>query len=297
MTVTKKPRNQLTLANRKFIGFFIVAWLLLVLFSPLLIAEVPEYIVFSLLGVLGAIFANATGAGGGVIFIPAFNELAFSEQQAIATSFAIQCFGMTAGSLTWWFHYRAEKTELRLWQGFKRIITITSISAVLGLWFVYGFDLTSPASLHQDFSWFSLVLGIFIVSTILLIKPDRERSQLHYVDYFALCTLGFLGGIITAWLSVGVGEILAIYLILRRFDISMAVAAAVIVSAITIWSGIAQHTVVSFEVYWQVVIFAGPGAVLGGIFAKTVVSYLSATRLKLFFALWLLVIGGVGIKI
>jgi uncharacterized membrane protein YfcA len=43
------------------------------------------------------------------------------------------------------------------------------------------------------------------------------------------------------------------------------------------------------------VLFAGPGAVLGGIIAKTLVTYLSATRLKLFFAFWLLVIGGFGI--
>ena len=30
---------------------------------------------FVLLGVVGAIFANATGAGGGVIFVPIFNQL------------------------------------------------------------------------------------------------------------------------------------------------------------------------------------------------------------------------------
>ena len=96
--------------------------------------QVPDYALFSLLGVLGAIFANSTGAGGGVIFIPAFNELNFTEMQAIGTSFAIQCFGMTAGGLTWWYHYKTEKRELRLWQGFKRILAITSIASIFGLW-------------------------------------------------------------------------------------------------------------------------------------------------------------------
>jgi uncharacterized membrane protein YfcA len=286
----------LRLTNPKFIFLFIALWLFMLLLSPITFEGIKEFGLFSFMGVLGAIFANSTGAGGGVVFIPLFNQLNFTEQESIATSFAIQCFGMTAGALTWWFHYKSEKTELRLWQGFKRIISITAVSSVVGIWLVYGYQLTPPTSLHQSFSWFSLVLGLFIIVTVFFLKPHRERSQLYLLDWFVLITIGFFGGALTAWLSVGVGELLAIYLILRRFDISMAVAAAVIVSAFTVWSAIWQHTIIHFEVYWQVVLFAGPGAVIGGIFAKTLVTHLSATKLKLFFALWLLIIGLVGIK-
>lgn len=278
---------------------FFLLWLLLLVLSAQIsgvqLAELLRYGYFSVLGVVGAIFANSTGAGGGVVFIPTFNQLNFTETQAIATSFAIQCFGMTAGGLTWWWHYQREKSELRLWQGFKRIIAVTTFASIIGLWLTYGLHLSSPSSLHQSFSWFSLVLGAFIVATIYLIKPRRESSQLTAMDYIALLLIGVIGGALTAWLSVGVGELLAIYLILRRFDVTMAVAAAVVVSAFTVWSAIGQHTLVAFNVYWQVAVFAGPGAVLGGIFAKTLVTYLSATRLKLFFAFWLLIIGIVGI--
>jgi len=286
----------LRLTNPKFIIPFIVIWFVMLLLSPITLEGANEFGLFSFIGVLGAIFANSTGAGGGVVFIPLFNQLNFTEQQSVATSFAIQCFGMTAGAFTWWFHYKREKTQLRLWQGFKRIISITTVSSIVGIWLVYGYHLTSPSSLHQNFSWFSLVLGLFIIVTVFFLKPHRERSQLYLFDWFALMTIGIFGGALTAWLSVGVGELLAIYLILRRFDISMAVAAAVIVSAFTVWAAIWQHTLIQFEVYWQVVLFAGPGAVLGGIFAKTLVTHLSATKLKLFFAFWLLIIGLVGIK-
>jgi len=288
--------NFLRLTNPKFILPFILIWLLMLLLSPITLNGVSEYGLFGFIGVLGAIFANSTGAGGGVVFIPLFNQLNFTEQQSLATSFAIQCFGMTAGGLTWWFHYKNEKTQLRLWQGFKRIISIVTIASILGLWWVYGNKLTSPTSLHHSFSWFSLVLGLFIIGTIFFVKPHRERSQLYLFDWLALIVIGLFGGALTAWLSVGVGELLAIYLILRRFDISMAVAAAVIVSAFTVWAAIWQHTIIQFDVYWQVVLFAGPGAVLGGMFAKTLVTHLSATKLKLFFAFWLLIIGLVGIK-
>lgn len=294
MTTQQSP---IRLSSPKFIVPFVGLWLIFIIASPLTFSGIVDYGLFGFLGVLGAVFANSTGAGGGVVFIPAFNELSFSEQQSIATSFAIQCFGMTAGAVTWYFHYKVEKTELKLWQGFKRIICVCSISGIIGLWYVYGTGYQAPSSLHQNFSWFSLSLGLLIVVTVFFVKPSRERSQLYILDYAAIIAIGLFGGAITAWLSVGIGELLAIYLILRRFDVSMAVATAVVVSALIVWAAIWQHTLVSFQVYWQVVLFAGPGALLGGVFAKTLVTYLSATRLKLFFAFWLLVIGLVGIKL
>ena len=281
------------LSNPKFIVLFLVFWTGLLLSSSHTLAELTDYSLFTFLGAVGAIFANSTGAGGGVVFIPMFAQLNFTEQQSIATSFAIQCFGMTAGAVTWWHHYKTEKTELRLWQGFKRIICVTTIASIIGLNAVFIYQVNSPAALPISFSWFSLLLGFFIILTIYLLKPNRERSQLYYLDYIAMVLIGLFGGAVTAWLSVGVGELLVIYLLLRHFDISMAVAAAVIVSAITVWTAIVE---VNNDVYWQVVLFAGPGAVLGGIFAKTVVTHLSATKLKLFFACWLLLSGAVGLS-
>ena len=300
---TVRPTSEATqsatnpLITRKFIIPFIVVWLIAMVVAPISLITLLEYAPFSFLGMLGALFANATGAGGGVVFIPFFNELNFNEQQSVATSFAIQCFGMTAGAITWGTHYRLEKTELRLWQGFKRIITVSAIGAVIGLWLVYAGEFQPPSSLHQNFSWFSLLLGLFIVITVYLVPPHRDRSQVYWYDWLAIAIISLFGGAITAWLSVGVGELIGVYLSLRRFDVNMAVAIAVIVSAITVWSAIWQHTLINFTVYWQVVLFAGPGAIVGGVFAKTLVTHLSATRLKLFFAFWLLVIGAVGIEI
>jgi len=288
--------STLVLRRKRFFISFLIIWAAMILFAPMPIPELIDYSLFSLLGILGAIFANSTGAGGGVIFIPMFNQLNFTELQSVATSFSIQCFGMTAGAITWYLHYHKEKTELRLWQGFKRIILITSLTSIIGVWAVYGFNIASPSSLHHSFSWFSLLLGLFIVFTVYFAKPHRERSQIHIVDWLVIVLIGLFGGALTAWLSVGVGEIIAIYLIVRRFDVTMAVAVAVVVSAITVWASIWQHTLIDFQVVWQVTIFAGPSAVIGGILAKSLVTRLSATRLKVFFAFWLLVIGGVGIS-
>ena len=60
-----------------------------------------NYYHFLILGLIGAIVANSTGAGGGIVFIPAFTALGVSGLSALGTSLAIQCFGMTAGALSW----------------------------------------------------------------------------------------------------------------------------------------------------------------------------------------------------
>lgn len=274
---------------------FFALWLLALWLIPNSFDVISDYFSFAFLGVMGAIFANSTGAGGGVVFIPMFNQLGFTEIQAVATSFGIQCFGMTAGAFTWWYFYKTDKADLHLWHSFKRIIALTTVFSIAGIWSVYGPNLASPASLHDIFSVFSIVLGIAILYTVFTIKPNHkpghEHSTLAWFDLVVLAALGYMGGVITAWLSVGVGEILAVYLILRRFDVTMAVAAAVIVSAFTVWSAAPQHFLLEPNAYWQVLVFAGPGAILGGIFAKTLVTWLSARKLKIFFGCWVLIMG------
>ncbi len=89
-----------------------------------------EYAPFSLLGLLGAIFANATGAGGGVVFIPAFQQLGVSEAQSVATSFAIQCFGMTMGSIVWLKH--ARRCEFPDWKLLPKLGE--NLFALFGSW-------------------------------------------------------------------------------------------------------------------------------------------------------------------
>ena len=103
--------------------------------------------------------------------------------------------------------------------------------------------------------------------------------------------MAYAGGIITAWLSVGVGELVAIYLILRRFDATFAVAVAVVISAITVWSAAPQQLLSGDQAQWQIILLAGPGAIIGGLIARPLVLKLGAQRLKLFFGCWLLILG------
>ena len=58
-------------------------------------------------GIIGAIIANTSGTGGGVVFVPVFNALrelgvmSLSPLMVVGVSMGIQSFGMTMGSLRW----------------------------------------------------------------------------------------------------------------------------------------------------------------------------------------------------
>jgi uncharacterized membrane protein YfcA len=260
------------------------------LFFPQPLRVAGDYGAFTLLGVAGAIFANATGAGGGVVFLPAFGQLGFTEAQAVATSFAIQCFGMTAGATAWSLHYRRHRRGQPEWQAFIPVIALCTVFSVVGLWTTYVMDWRPPSGVKPLFGGFSLLLGVAVLATTLLFGAGGTH-RLDRVDTVALAVIAYIGGIVTAWLSVGVGEFVALYLILRRFDVTLSVASAVVISALTVWSATPQHLVFSPAVYWEVVLFAAPGAVVGAVFARYLVLWLGARRLKLLFGAWLLVIG------
>jgi uncharacterized membrane protein YfcA len=269
---------------------------------------ISQYGAFLLLGAVGAIFANATGAGGGVVFVPFFNQLSLSNETIVATSFAIQCCGMTAGAITWFNHYQAlkkpnhkEYSQASQWQALGKGLAICvpfSIGGVfIAQYVLYEYTSYVQSGLHLYFGLFSIVLAIAIYASIPLMRQQRNVSVILGIDIIMLLFIAFFGGIITAWLSVGVGELVAVYLILRGFNISFAIALAVILSAFTVQGAIIYHLLISKAIYWQIVIFAGAGAIIGGIIAKRVVLYFSPVKLKMFFATWVLIMGLAGLPI
>ncbi|PKH00644.1 sulfite exporter TauE/SafE family protein [Paraglaciecola sp. MB-3u-78] len=280
--------------------FLLFVWLVILFWQTQTLTLIQEYGGFVFLGLLGAIFANATGAGGGVVFVPFFNQMDFSVATSVATSFAIQCCGMTAGALTWWAFYKQLKAsnlpESAYWQPLGKALLLTVPPSVLGLWMVqinpqFFAHFSDPNSLHTGFGVFSIGLALAIFATVFLLSNQNFNTELTLFDYIFLPTIALVGGGITAWLSIGVGELVAVYLIIRRFNVTFAIAAAVILSALTVWGGIIFHLLITQAIYWPVVLFAGAGAIVGGILAKQLVLYFSAKNLKLFFAGWIFILG------
>ena len=281
------------------VQFLCTSLVLLIFVWPVLLngslGDISGSALYSFLGIIGASFANLSGAGGGIVFIPVFAQLGLSESQSIATSFGIQYFGMTAGAITWSHHYFKNFRNSINWQSFPMIVALVSATSITGLWSVYSGGTEPPSSLSNSFSIFSIVLGIaLLMQTLLISQPIKTTSKLLIADYLALIAVGYFGGIITAWLSVGVGELLVLYLLMRRFDVTLSIAAAVVVTAITVWSASFEHLWSNQFTVWQIVLFAGPGAIIGGAMAKTLASMFSTRNLKIILGCWVLAMGLIG---
>jgi uncharacterized membrane protein YfcA len=253
-----------------------------------------QFAPFGFLGVFGAIFANATGAGGGVVFIPAFQKLGLTELQSVATSFAIQCCGMTTGAYVWLRYARQRVVEEHDWRLVIPFLAVSIPGSIVGLWVVYGVGIAAPSSLPTLFAWFSIVLGAALFVTVfkknLQHRVDLPSKKAELVDLMALFLISVFGGGITAWLSVGVGEFVAFYLILRGYRVTLSVTVAVVLSSATVWAGISHHIAID-AIEYNVLMFAGPGAIIGAVIARQLATYLPVMQLKLFFAGWVFIVG------
>ena len=288
----------------------VIIWLTLIFSVPNSFQIIFDYIGFLFIGILGAIFANSTGAGGGVVFVPFFNQIDMQNSAIIATSFAIQCCGMTAGALTWHYHRQSiladndantgeNVGDRAQWLYVNKGLLITIPFSILGIltaqFALNEYTQQMETSLHVVFGVFSILLAVAIYGSIPLLYRQKSATTLLPIDMLVLGVIAFFGGIITAWLSVGVGELVAVYLILRGFNVTSAIALAVILSAFTVWSAIFNHLFITQAIYWNILLFAGAGAIIGGVIAKRVVLYFSVVKLKLFFATWVFIMGTAGL--
>ncbi len=249
---------------------------------------------FTLAGLFGAIVANSTGAGGGIVFIPFFTSLGLSTDVTRGTSILIQCFGMTAGAISWLTTSKiATHQSKHLFTLVKQLILVCGPFAILGVLLAqYAFTINNASYLMLMFRVFSIVFGGIIIA--LLIKKHHTSHtlfQLTKADAIALAVTSLIGGLVTAWISVGIGEFVAVLLIIRRYPTMVAIAMGVVLSSISVLTAANLHINVTHTVNWEIVIFAAPAAILSGTFAYIFSEKLGANRLKLFFAAWILATG------
>ena len=246
-------------------------------------------------GLLGAIIANTSGTGGGVVFVPVFSVLrstgtmALDPAQVVAASFLIQCFGMSMGALRWSIGLHRESAETRTvaLRDYWRVIGVVLALALPAMLLAQHFARFNPHHVLLAFKCFSVVLGLVVILTTWTINKHRPPlPALHRADLIVLAFIGLLGGFITALFSVGVGELVALYLFIRHYPVALCTGAAVTISAVSVLVGAPFH-IIGGHVVWEVVVLAAPGAVLGGYLARPAALWLGANRLKTLDGCWI----------
>lgn len=289
-----KYRRATILATLSLVAFWAV--LLWNQTNPLQL--VSEFFGFFFLGIGGAIAANSTGAGGGIVFVPSFNAIGMAIDEVIATSFAIQCFGMTVGSISWLMFFNGDSNQkIERVNLLYQALACSVPMSIAGIFLVQYFHLLPVTSIHTIFSVFSLVFGFVVLyHCVYLGKRSTHRGvkQLTKRELLLIAVASFVGGIITAWISVGVGEILAVILLLRGFSVMFSVAAGVVVSSLSVLFGI-PYFISEQLINLDVLLFAAPGAMLGAFVARFIAQALGPKKLKLFLGCWILLVGLAGL--
>lgn len=250
------------------------------------------------IGLIGAIIANTSGTGGGVVFVPVFNALrehgimSLQPLQVVGVSMAIQSFGMTIGALRWTdrlyhqpapepLHAAVRPRDFFLVAG---AVLALSLPAMLLTQRLAQFDQQDVLLAYKGFS---ILLGLALITstwTVNFARPERER--LERIDLLVLLMIAIPGGMITALFSVGIGELVALYLFIRHYPVLLCTGAACLISSVSVISGLFWH-VEAGTIQWEVVLLAGPAAALGGFLARPIALWLGARRLKTLDGAWI----------
>ena len=270
-----------------------VAYVLVLVFADKQFGQWAQLWFVPGVGVVGAIVANASGTGGGVVFIPVFNALrALGEWQldplrVTAISMGIQAFGMSMGALRWTdklVHQPAipavageAAVRVRDYWALCLLVLAISVPMQLATQLLVSID---GRTVLLAYKGFSIILGLALIAATWTVNRNLpERRALAPVDFVVLALLAFPGGFITALFSVGIGELVAFYLFLRHFPMVLAVGTACVISAVSMIAGTLVNQNAGI-IAWDIVLLAAPGAMFGAILARPIAIWLGPRKLK-----------------
>jgi uncharacterized membrane protein YfcA len=78
---------------------------------------------------------------------------------------------------------------------------------------------------------------------------------------------------------------------MRRYPTMVAISMGVAMSAVSVLTAAYHHIFIIETVNWSIIMFAVPGAILGGTFAYLLSEKLGPIRLKIFFSMWIIITG------
>ena len=155
-------------------------------------------------------------------------------------------------------------------------------ASVLGMFFgTYHFPI-SASLVKSAFAWVSLFIFFVIILEIRcgnacheITIRTKDRWRLFF--FFVAC---FGGGLVTAWTAIGIGEVVALYLLfVYRVRVESAIGTGVAVLAFDSLAGLLFHTHLG-GIPWEYLVFTVPGVILGGYFGASMGRYIESRSKK-----------------
>ncbi|MBS4052974.1 MAG: sulfite exporter TauE/SafE family protein [Methylomonas sp.] len=226
-----------------------------------------------IVGVFGAFIGNATAIGGGIVFIPA---LMFAYQidpvSALKLTFVTQAVGMTSGASGW---LRRGEVPLQL-------LKWTAPALIIG-------TMMSTFLIHPQPMLVKGLFGpiAFIVGLLMLITLDRKggRMELPAQARIPIVLVSFIGGMITSWVAIGEGEIIAAFCMLAYgLNANRAIGLGVVLLSLNSLLLAFVHALYFGGVPWELAAFTMLGVLWGGRLGPFLAQWISPRTTKKGFA-------------
>lgn len=233
---------------------------------------------FIFIGFGAAILGNISAVGGGIIFIPAMMFIFHLDPvTALKVALLSQCFGMTSGALTW---LQKEKIPTQL---FALTIPALIIGSTISSLVIH------PSAMLVKLFFGPVSIGLGILTLFLTFKKKNAGLReiiLSNNQKLLLVLTSFFGGLITGWVAIGEGEVVAALLMLGfNFSATLSVALGVVLLSInSLYLGVI-HQFFLGGLPWEIAAFTGVGCVFGARLAPFLAQKIDPKYLKIIFAI------------
>jgi uncharacterized membrane protein YfcA len=226
-----------------------------------------------IVGVFGAFIGNVTAIGGGIVFIPVLMFVYNVDPvSALKLTFVTQAVGMTSGASGWL--RRGEVPLALLKWTVPTLIAGTAVSTFL---------------IHPQPMLVKGLFGpiAFIAGLLTLITLDRkgERMALPANALVPVMLISLVGGLITGWVAIGEGEIIAAFCMLAYgLNANRAIGLGVVLLSINSLLLAFIHSFHFGGVPWELAAFTMLGVLWGGRLGPFLAQWFSMRTTKKVFA-------------
>ena len=228
----------------------------------------------SIVGLIGATIGNATAVGGGIIFVPVMMFVYhLPAVTSLKLALASQSFGMTSGAIGW-----ASRGVVK-----AKILKTAVVSLMIGST-ISSLVIRPNAFLVKGlFGPASIFIGVV---TLLMLNRHGEHDDLPSKGaYFWLAVMAFIGGLLTGWVAIGEGEVIAAFLMLvYGLRAERGIGLGVILLSINSIYLTLIHQFFLGGIPWEMAMFTGFGCVFGGRLGPYLSQWIGPRRLKIGFA-------------
>jgi uncharacterized membrane protein YfcA len=226
-----------------------------------------------IVGLLGAFIGNVTAIGGGVVFIPV---LMFAYKvdpvSALKLAFVTQAVGMSSGASGW---LRRGEVPLSL---LKWTVPPLIIGTMISTFLIHP----KPMLIKGLFGPIAFVAGLLTLITV-----DRKGGVNQFPASARIPTLlvSLAGGMITSWVAIGEGEIVAAFCMLAYgLNANLSIGLGVVLLSLNSLLLAFIHIFFYGGIPWEMAAFTMLGVLWGGRLEPFLGQWLSLRTAKKIFA-------------